>query len=279
LGDIGYLAEVQSLLVYAGLDIVLDISETEETFIGMLDGKPVTVSISRKNTKDGIRDYLVLTLSGQDEKKAVSKFSKFMGYSPYCRYSLELNGIPSVNYEWNRINPDIQLGILEKKFELGELQRLEEGFKDPLTTEMSEYYMLFTFEGLKNWEKSAQQNPEATWSENRIADFLPFMRKVMPRIAVNQSFLGLSIISLEGRLANEEEIVRYGLEPLLAAGILTEGEAKRIVDWYLKTEPTHDPGGRPHFRKEFEIDGTRYRFATDSIRHCRDLNLVKPRFG
>ena len=102
------------MLAYAGLDISLQISEAEETFIGMLDGKPVTATVSRKNKRDGIRDYLVLTLFGQDEEKAIPKFSKFMGYSPYCRYSLELNEIPSLNYEWNRTNPEIQMGILEK---------------------------------------------------------------------------------------------------------------------------------------------------------------------
>jgi hypothetical protein len=86
----------------------------------------------------------------------------------------------------------------------------------------------------------------------------------------------LSIVSLEGYLANEEEIVRYGLQPILAAGILTEGEADQVVDWYLGTKPIQDSGGLPHFRKEFEIDGTKYRLMTDSIRYCRDLNLVKP---
>jgi hypothetical protein len=271
-----HLAETQSLLAYAGLDISLQISEAEETFIGMLDGKPVTMTVSRKNERDGIREYLVLTLFGQDEEKAIPKFSRFMGYPPYCRYSLELNEIPSLNYEWNRINPEIQMGILEKKSELRDLQRLEEGFKNPLTPKMGEHYMQFSLEGLNNWEKAAQQNPDADWNDNRIADFLPFMRKAMPRIATNQSMFGLSIISLEGYLANEEEIVRYGLQPILAAGILTEGEADQIVAWYLRTKPTQDSGGLPHFRKEFEIDGTRYRLMTDSIRYCRDLNLVKP---
>jgi hypothetical protein len=268
------LAETQSLLAYAGLDISLQITEAEETFIGLLDGKPVTVTVSGRNEWDGIRDYLVLTLFGQDEKKAMPKFSRFMGYAPYCRYTLEMDGIPSVNYEWNRTEPDNQFGILAKKRELGDLQRLEEGFKNPLP-EMGEYYMQFSLEGLQNWEKAAQQNPDANWRDNRIVDLLPFMRKVMPRIATTQSLFGLSIVSLEKRLANEEEVVRYGLQPILAAGILTEGEVGQIVDWYLRTRPTQDSGGHPHFKKEFEVDGTRYRLMTDSIRYCRDLNLVK----
>jgi len=269
----GNIEEIQSLLVYAGLDISLQISEAEETFIGMLDGKPATMTVSRKNKKDGIRDYLVLTLFGQDEKEAIPKFSKFMGYPPYCRYTLKLDNIPSVNYEWNRVEPDSQFGILVKKPELGDLQRLEEGFENPLTPEMGEYYMQFSLEGLRNWERAARQNPNADWHGNRITDFLPFMRKAMPRIATNQSMLGLSIISVEGKLVNEEEIIRYGLQPILAAGILTEGEAGQIVDWYFRTRPTQNSGGYPHFKKEFEVDGTRYRLMTDSIRHCRDLNL------
>lgn len=140
---------------------------------------------------------------------------------------------------------------------------------------MSQFYQEFTLETIKTWEKAMEKNPEAEWHFNKIKDILPFCKKVIPRIGRGQSLFGLSLICLDvkPRKEKEERIVRYGLEPLLRAGILTTEEANRIVKWFLDTKPTCDSGGADQFEKEFEIEGTKYRLITDSYRSYRDLNL------
>jgi len=138
---------------------------------------------------------------------------------------------------------------------------------------MKRFFQQFTTKVIKTWEKAVQKNPNAEWNYNRIGNFLPFIRKVMPRIARNQSLFGLSIISLDGKVQNEREIIQYGLEPLLAANILIKKEVEQIINWYLQTQPTWDSGGAGYFQKEFEIDEVKYKLITDSYRNCRDLNL------
>ncbi|KPJ56867.1 hypothetical protein AMJ49_03580 [Parcubacteria bacterium DG_74_2] len=139
--------------------------------------------------------------------------------------------------------------------------------------EMKKFYQEFTPKTIRKWEKGAKENPDAEWSCNKINEILPFIKKVMPRIGRNQSLFGLSIISLLGKPKNEGEIIRYGLEPLLKAGVLTEEEMNKIIEWFQKTKPTWNSGGAGDFTKEFEIEGKKYRLITDSYRNYRDLNL------
>ncbi|MBU0547030.1 MAG: hypothetical protein ABH876_01180 [Patescibacteria group bacterium] len=141
---------------------------------------------------------------------------------------------------------------------------------------MSKFYQECTPKTIQAWEEAVKKNPDAEWHFNKISKILPFLKKVMPRIGNGQSLFGLSIVCLSvkpKRKAYEEKIVRYGLEPLLKANILTEEEAGKIVQWFLKTKPTWNSGGAGYFTKDFEIDGTKYRLITDSYRGFRDLNI------
>jgi len=157
--------------------------------------------------------------------------------------------------------------------------------KSQPTIDMSEYYQEFTPEIVAKWEETLKKRPDAAWNENKISEVLPFIKKIMPRIGRNQSLFGLSIISLEGRIEGrkkEEKIVRYGLEPLKKADVLSDDEVQRIVEWYAFSDPRwgpHDHAARtyPNFEKEFEINGKRYKLRTDNYRNCRDLNLQIPR--
>lgn len=124
------------------------------------------------------------------------------------------------------------------------------------------------------WENAIKENPEAEWGSNKMQKLLPFIRKTLPRIGKNQSLFGLSIISLESKFEKEDEVVRYGLEPLLKSGILTDSECEEIVLWYSHMEPTWNSGGVAGvFQKSFEVEGVSYKLITDSYRNCRDLNL------
>lgn len=136
-----------------------------------------------------------------------------------------------------------------------------------------EVYQQITQEVVERWKAAVQADPLAQWNENRIGPLLPFVEQVQPRIGVNQSLFGLSIISLEGRVPDEAQVVGYGLEPLTAAGVLTEEEAEQIVSWYANTDPALESGGLGRFQKTFDLGGQRYELFTDSYRGCRDLNL------
>ena len=196
-----------------------------------------------------------------------------MGYKPFCKYLHKKDTKASATYEWDRKDPAARLKQLEENADVYKLQKIEKGFQAPQAQDMEKFFQQFTPEVIKNWEKAVQKNPNAEWNFNRICDILPFLKRVMPRIGRNQSIFGLSIISLDGKVQNEREIIQYGLEPLLTARIITEEETKWIVNWYLQTQPAWDSGGAGHFQKEFEIDGVKYKLITDSYRNCRDLNL------
>ena len=141
--------------------------------------------------------------------------------------------------------------------------------------DFTKFFEEFTPETVTLWEKTVSECENPGWRDFPITGLIPFVRKVLPRVARVQSLFGPSIICLEDKPKPQEEeaIVRYGLEPLLKANILTDGEVQQIVDWYLSTQPTWDAENSKRFQKVFDVDGTRYELMTDSYRNCRDLNL------
>ncbi len=273
-----YWAELQSALSSVGLNVKVGIPNPRYPWFGKIDAKPFTMTISPKSEEDGFRDFMIISLYGQKEEKIIPPLSKFMGYEPFCKYLHKENPKASATYEWDRKDPKARLKKLKEDVDVYELQELEKGFQSPQIQNMDRFFQQFTPEIVRGWEEVVQENPDAEWNFNQAHNLLPFLKKVMPRIAQNQSCFGLSIISLNGRTPNEREIVQYGLEPLLTARVLTQEEAEQIVNWYLQTQPTWDrmiwnPRGTKNFRKEFEIEGVRYAFITDSYRGYRDLNL------
>jgi len=266
-------AELQSELSGAGLKVNLGIPKPESPWFGKIDDKIFTMTITPKSNEDGLRDLMIISLYGQDEEKVIPLLSKFMGYEPFCKYLHKKNSTASATYEWDRKDPNARLKEREENADVYELQKLEKGFQPPEAQGMEAFYHQFTPEDVKSWEEGLQENPDAEWNYNRVKEFLPFVKKVMPRIGLGQSLLGFSIICLNGKCKNEKEVVEYGLEPLLVANIITEKEAAQITNWYIRTQPTWDSGGAGHFQKEFEVEDTKYRLITDSCRNCRDLNL------
>jgi hypothetical protein len=137
----------------------------------------------------------------------------------------------------------------------------------------ADFYQEFTPQIVGAWEDAAQKDEGAEWSCNCIKPLVPFLKKVMPRVGQNQSLFGLSIISLKEKVPNEENVVRYGLEPLLKAKIVSDEDVEKIVAWYKTTNPNWDSNNSKRFEKEFVIDEVNYKLITDSYRNCRDLNL------
>ncbi len=137
---------------------------------------------------------------------------------------------------------------------------------------VAELYQNFTPELIAEWEAAVKENPDAKWNGNRMADILPFIRAVMPRIGANQSLLGFSLISIQGEVDGVEGAVRYGLEPLLDYGVLSSGEADEIVKWYEQTVPW-DPSTVRRYTRTFQIGEVSYELRTDCYAGCRDLNL------
>lgn len=268
-----YWAELQSELSRAGLNVVVDIPRPEYPWFGKIDGKTFTMTIAPKSNKDGLRDLMIVSLYGQEEEKVIPLLSNFMGYEPFCKYLHKKNSTASATYEWDKKDPSSSFKKLEENSDIYELQRLEKGFEAPQTPGMERFYYQITPENVRSLEEAVQENPEAEWHYNRVKDILPFVKIVMPRIAQIQSLLGFSIICLDGKFKGEEEVVKYGLEPLLVANILTKKESEQIINWYLQRKPTWDSEWGKYFRKEFEIEGIKYRLITDSCRNCRDLNL------
>ena len=164
-----------------------------------------------------------------------------MDYPPFCKYKHKDNNEATVTYEWDRINPKQKLEKLTADENVFDLEKFEAGFKhhEP-SIDMSKIYTEFTLEDVVVLEKELKESPDATWEDFKISEILPFIKKTMPRIGNNQSLFGLSIISLARKYSDEEKVVKYGLEPLTKAGILTDVEVNQIVDRFKKTEPTWD---------------------------------------
>ncbi|MFA6146125.1 MAG: hypothetical protein WC697_02195 [Patescibacteria group bacterium] len=260
-------AELQSELSDVGLNILVGLPEEGNSWQGEIDGKPFLMTISPKNEKDGFRDFMIISLPLQEDEKIVPFLSKFMGYKPFCKYLRK--GIESfITYEWDKKSPNDRLKELREDTDVDNLRISEEGFQTPQAQSMEMFFQQITPEIVKKWEEVVQKNAKAEWNYNRICDVLPFVKKVMPRIGQNQSLFGLSIISLDCKPQNMEEIIQYGLEPLLAADILTKEEVKQVVNWYL--QEAHNSG---HFQKKFEIGEVKYGLVTDSHNGYLDFNL------
>jgi len=275
-----YWAELQNELSDVGLEVVVNDSP-RGAWSGKINGNPFTMSIPPK--RSGYRDLLIVSLFGQNEEEVVPLLTKFMGYEPFCNYKHRLNNQATATYEWDRVNPQARFDRLSEDKNVYAIVKLERGFdvSSEIQCDMNDMYREFTPEVVAKWEETVKERPGAEWSYNKISGILPFIKKVMPRIGKNQSMFGLSIVSLQGVYENkkeEERIVRYGLEPLEKAGVLSEEEIEQIVNWYAGSDPKwgpHDYEAKTMlgFKKEFEIDGKKYRLMTDNYRHCRDLNL------
>lgn len=268
-----YWAELQAELSGAGLNVAVGIPKPGYPWFGKIDDKPFTMTIVPKSDKDGFRDYMICSLYGQDDAKVVPALSKFMGYAPFCRYKHKVNSQASATYEWGARDPAGRLEELTKDSDVYELEKLADGFNPPQTDNMERFYGQFTPEILTKWEEAVRKDADATWSGQSIKGLLPFAKRVMPMVAQTQSLFGFTIICLESKLENEEEVVGYGLQPLIVVNIITQQEADSIIEWYLQTEPQWDAAGGRGFSKELEIEGVKYRLMTDVHRGCRDLMI------
>lgn len=275
-------AELQQELSGAGLNVSVGIPVGEGPWNGTIDDLLFTMTIPPRNEENGYRDFLFVSLFGQDEKKVIDGLTKFMGYSPFCKYQdkrideaastkdLKVTG----TYEWNKDNSKRRLKEITKNENLYGIEEIKEGFQ-PVDTkpDMAGIYNEFTPKVIKKWEAAVKKNPDAEYNYQKIADFLPFIKAVKPRIGANQSLLGLSIISLDRKYTDEGSVVSYGLEPLFNAGIIREDERLQILEWFRNTQPTWDSNNYERFEKRFEVGGQKYWLYTDCCRGCRDLNL------
>jgi hypothetical protein len=145
---------------------------------------------------------------------------------------------------------------------------------------LKDNYLEVTRDTIAKWENAVKRDPKANWCYNIISEILPFAKEVMPRVARIQIPGGLSIISLEGNhKENEEEIVKYGLEPLVKSGIFTQGDVETVVKWYRSVKPTYNWNNPKPFEKRFEIKGQEYCLITQYERNSRNLGLLVVRAG
>ena len=120
-----YWAELQSALSGVGLNIVVDIPKPGYPWFGKIDDRPFTMTIPPENDEDDSRDFLVVSLYGQEEKRVILLLSKFMSYEPFCKYKHKKNPEASGNYEWDRKDPTARLKELEEETDVYELQKIE----------------------------------------------------------------------------------------------------------------------------------------------------------
>lgn len=122
-----------------------------------------------------------------------------------------------------------------------------------------------------------------TWDGKIPLNLLAHFVLLAPRISVADGFLGLTVISLPANChEEEEEIIDYGLGPMVRAGILDTREAGEIIDWY---ENVTDPNwSGDEFEKKFRIDRVQYLLKTivlcksHSTTLYRNLTLYPERY-
>jgi len=266
-----YWAELQQQLSAAGLHVSVS-PDMSQIVNGTIDDQMFMMSIYPKDD-DGFRPFMIITLFGQNEETVIPKLNEFMGYKPFCKYLSRLLETATATYEWAKDAPERMVEIEKDDQQYYQIVKFEEGFVKPSPPDVDAYFQQFTPEIIASWIVAVEQNPKAEWAGHSITKLLPFVKKVLPRIGSTQSVFGLSIISVEGPVANVEKIVRHGLEPLANAGVLNQTDVTQIVNWFNSTEPSWDSGFGQEFTR-FSIDGQNYYLKTDSYRNCRDLNLV-----
>ena len=192
MGNVVYWSALLSELRSVELKVNLYLPQPGYPWLGEIDNNPFVMTIPPKSEEDGFRDFLIVSLYGQEEEKIIPFFSKLMGYKPFCKYLYKTNDKASATYEWDKKDPLSRQKELEEDVNVYELQILEEGFHPPLFPEKEVFFQQVTPEMIERLEETFQKNPV---SEYRIGYMLPFFKKVMPRIGRIQSLFGLSIIS------------------------------------------------------------------------------------
>jgi hypothetical protein len=142
-----------------------------------------------------------------------------------------------------------------------------------------DFFCRFTPETIAQWEDVVRENPESTWNLSLVIKLLPFIKKVNPRVATKQCMMFFTIILLHHKYKKNDQLIRYGLEPLLQANILNQNEANQIVSWFFDKLPNKGDSsltilaGNYKIQKEFKIDGIDYKLVVYSYSNSLMLSL------
>lgn len=121
-----YWAEMQSKLSGVGLDIVVDIPAPGSLWHGTINDKPFTMTITPECNENGLREFLVISLYGQEEDKVIPLLTEFMGYKPFCKYLNKTNSKATATYEWDIKNPEERFGQINCCDSNYEIQKLND---------------------------------------------------------------------------------------------------------------------------------------------------------
>ena len=223
-------------------------------------GERIIIGASPLN-QFGYREHLTLSLFGKDIS-VVENFTMLMNFPPCCRYDCRDRGEESHAFVWNANEPDEEVKALKK---CKGFQELLARYPIQKPKVPSANYIIATRDLIPVWEKAVSENPRATWKGIPVADLLPLAKKVLRTSTLRVSgytVLGLNIVSLRNNPVNGTAVVRFGLEPLVQAEIISREEAESIVSWYMKTIP-RTRGEEGAFKKEFIIEGKKYRLSTN----------------
>jgi hypothetical protein len=140
---------------------------------------------------------------------------------------------------------------------------------DVIILSVEEMYTQITQEDVDRLKK------EATVQSGLL---IPFVESVMPRTTLLQPVVkygGLNIICLPvKKVKNEEEAIRYGLEPLKSSKIITDKDAKRIIEWFhCVCSVLHRDKTSP-VRLDLMVGGSCYQLLTSCDGIHRQLNVL-----
>ena len=115
-------SELQVGLSGAGLKAKV-YAPSDGLWTGEIDEKPFTMSVPGLQA-DNKRDWLIVSLYGQDEKEVLAGLNRFIGYEPICKYKHKINSKASATYEWDRKDPQGRLDELLKDENVHDLEKL-----------------------------------------------------------------------------------------------------------------------------------------------------------
>jgi hypothetical protein len=268
--NLQFWSELQKRIHKREIKMFVNIPHRQGPWQQTLNDRKIIMDISPE-ISDGLYTYLVVTFYGRTRKKDLKDLSKFMGYRPFVSYKSKDDGVSKTTFEW-ALQSDERLEDLRKMDNLRSIVHLENYFRPYVELRIRRNFFETGGPTIEAFRAKLAEDPDSRSHDMPIKELLPFLLKVRPNVSREQSLFNMTIICLKKGNPDFDEVIKYGLYPLLAANIISREEARLVTKWFTEMIPEWD-ASKQLVVKIFTIDGVKYKLHLESYRYYLDLIL------